>query len=105
MPSGKFWSGTLPANADQDTGATPDGKVRTVNVTVVNAGAVDATLKVYIGTSAAPADSDRIEPDLIVPAGGLYKLSGEPVGAGERVVLRAGAASLHARVSGFEEIA
>ena len=105
MSSGKFWSGVLPANTDQDTGATPAGKVRSVSLSVVNAGATAAVLKVYIGTNAAPAAGDRVEPDISIPPNGIYKLTGEPVGPGERVVLRVDTASVSARVSGFEEIA
>lgn len=105
MSSGKFWSGALPAGADQDTGATQAGNVRTVNVLVVNPTASAATLKVYIGTNAAAAAGDRIEPDIQLPAGGLYKLTGEVVGAGERVILHANIAGLVGRVSGFEEVA
>lgn len=105
MSSGKFWAGVLPANADQDTGATPAGKTRTVTITAVNFGTSDAVLKVYISTDASPTDGDRIEPDINIPAGGMYKLSGEPVGPGERVVLRPSSANVTGRVSGFEEAA
>jgi len=105
MSSGKFWSGVLPANNDQDTGATPAGKVRSVNIVAVNTGALAVTLKVYIGTNAAPAVADRIEPDISLPAGGIYRLTGEPVGAGERVILNTSGANVTARVSGFEEVA
>lgn len=104
MSSGKIWSGILPANANQDTGVTPAGKVRTVNITVVNLGSSSCTLKVYISTAVDPAAADRIEPDIVIPANGLYKLSGEPVGPGERVVLHP-SSSITARLSGFEEVA
>lgn len=105
MSSGKYWSGVLPANVSQDTGATPAGMVRTVNINLVNLGTGPATMKLYISTNAAPAAADRIEPDTLIPAGGLYKLSGEPVGPGERVVIQVDTAQVTARVSGFEEAA
>lgn len=105
MASGKLWADILPANADQDIGATPAGKVRTVSVTLVNKGAAAAIAKIYIATGTSPTDADRIEPDVTIPANGLYKLSGEIVGAGERVILHASAAGVTARVSGFEEVA
>lgn len=103
MSSGKFWAGVLPANTDQDTGVTPAGKVRTVTINLVNLGATPATMKVYIGPNAVPDAADRIEPDTVIPAGGLYKLTGEIVGPGERVILRVDAASVTGRISGFEE--
>lgn len=105
MASGKYWSGVLPANTPQDTGATPAGMVRTVNINLVNLGTGPAVVQVYIGTSTAPTAADRIEPDTVLPAGGLYKLTGEPVGPGERVVLQVNTTSVTARVSGFEEAA
>jgi hypothetical protein len=105
MASGKFWAGVLPANTDQDTGATPADKVRTVSLNLVNLGTTSTTLKIYIGLNAAPTEADRIEPDVVIPAGGLYKLSGEVVGAGERVILHVNTTTITARVSGFEETA
>jgi hypothetical protein len=105
MASGKFWAGTLTANTNQDTGAVPAGKVRTISVNMVNTGTASATAKVYVSTNATPADANRIEPDIIIPAGGIYKLTGEVVGAGERVVLFANVATITARISGFEETA
>lgn len=103
MASGKFWSGALPANTNQDTGAVAAGKVRTVSVNLVNAGNVLAAVKIYVSTSTSPADGDRIEPDVFIPAGGLYKLTGEIVGSGERVIVNANTATVTARVTGFEE--
>ena len=44
MASGKAWSGALPANINQDTGATPSGKVRTASINMVNYGATSAAL-------------------------------------------------------------
>lgn len=103
MSSGKFWAGALPANTPQDTGAVPSGKVRTTSVNLVNYGTALATVKLYISTSTTPTDADRIEPTLSIPAGGLYKLTGEVVGAGERIVITSSSALVNARVTGFEE--
>ena len=105
MASGKFWAGTLSENTNQDTGAVPTNLVRTVSINMVNTGSAVAMARVYVSTSASPTDADRIEPNISIPAGGLYKLTGEVVGAGERVVLFADAATVTARVSGFEETA
>ncbi|MDC8446077.1 MAG: hypothetical protein LV471_09165 [Nitrosomonas sp.] len=104
MSSGKYWAGVLPVNTDQDTGAVPAGKVRTVSVNLVNTNtSQSAIVKVYISTGTSPVDADRIEPDITIPASGLYKLTGEIVGAGERVILRSNISSVTARVTGFEE--
>jgi hypothetical protein len=105
MASGLVWSGNLPAASFQDTGAVAGGNVRTANINVVNYGTVDATLRVYISTSASPTDADRVEPDLVLKAGAIYKLTGEPMSAGERVVLFSSVANVAARVSCFEEVA
>ncbi|MBY0475370.1 MAG: hypothetical protein K2Q13_09985 [Nitrosomonas sp.] len=104
MASGKIWSGTLPNASNQDTGAAAAGKIRTASINVVNNGATDAHLKVYISTSASPTNADLIEADnMLIPAHGIYKVTGEIVGPGERIVLRADTANCIARVTAFEE--
>lgn len=103
MPSGKVWAGILPAGADQDTGATPAGMVRTVSINAVNTGAAAATLKAYVGLNAVSAAGDRIDRDIAIPANSVFKLTGEIVGAGERIILRTEAAGVVARVTCFEE--
>lgn len=105
MPSGKIWAGVLLPGVAQDTGVIGAGKIRTVNINIVNMGMLDITLRLYIGVNAAPSDADRIEPDVILKPGKLYKLTGEPMSAGERVVLFANNTGAVARVSGFEELA
>lgn len=104
MASGKIWAGTLPNGSNQDTGAVAAGKIRTASINVVNNGNVDTHLKVYISTSAAPTNADLIEADnMLVPAKGIYKITGEIVGPGERVILFVDTASCIARVTAFEE--
>ncbi|PSJ16430.1 hypothetical protein, partial [Nitrosomonas supralitoralis] len=102
----KVWSGTLPNGSNRDTGATPAGTVRTCSINVVNNGAVSSHLKVFISTSATPTTADLIEDEnMIIPAHGIYKLTGEIVGPGERIVLFADTATCIARVTAFEEVA
>ncbi|SFL02754.1 hypothetical protein SAMN05216302_10275 [Nitrosomonas aestuarii] len=103
MASGKFFAGTLPNGTPQDTGATPAGKVRTASVNLVNRGSSAASVDVYISTSGTPAEADRIEAVISIPSNGIYKLTGEVVGAGERIVLQSNNSNTIARVSGFEE--
>lgn len=105
MASGKFWAGILPANTNLDTSAVPTGKVQTVSVNIVNAGSVAATVKVYISTGTTPTNADLIEPNITIQADGIYKLTGEIVGAGEHVILWTDAATVTGRISGFEEAA
>lgn len=103
MSSGKFWSGILPANTDQDTGVTPAEKVRTVSINLVNLGATPTTVKVYVGLTAVPVAADRVEPDFVMAAGALYERTGRVVGPGERVVLHVDTADVTCRIDGFEE--
>lgn len=105
MSSGKFYSGILPVNTNVDTGAVPTDKVRTVSINLVNTGTAAATAKVYASTLTTPTDADRIEPNISIQAGGLYKLTGEVIGSGERVVINVDVATVTARLSGFEETA
>jgi hypothetical protein len=105
MASGKFWAGLLTANNSTDTGVVPAAKIRTVNINVANYGSVDVLIRVYIGMNAAPSDADRIEADITLKPGQLYKLTGEPMSTGERVILFSNNTGAVARVSGFEEAA
>lgn len=106
MASGKFWSGTLPANNDQDTGAVDAGKTRTVSINLVNRDAsAGAKVRIAIGTNAAPANGDYIEYDTPLPPNGVLERTGLVVGAGERVILRVDTANVTGRIHGFEEAA
>lgn len=106
MASGKFWSGTLPANNDQDTGAVEAGKTRSVGINLVNRDAsAAAKVRIAIGGAAAPENGDYIEYDTSLPPNGVLERSGLVVGAGERVILRADTANVTGRVHGFEEVA
>lgn len=106
MASGKFWSGTLTANTDQDTGAVGAGLTRTVSISLVNRDpSVAAKVRIAIGTAAAPANGDYIEYDASLPANGVLERTGLAVGAGERVILRADTGTVTGRVHGFEETA
>ena len=104
MPSGKAWSGALPANTNQDTGATPSQKVRTASINIVNYGLTSAALKVYISATTTPSDGDLIDKKPInLASGGMYLRTGEILGPGERIVLHSNTDSVAARVTYFEE--
>lgn len=103
MDSGDFWQGILVANQDNDTGQVPVGRVRSINLTIVNLGGQAAKVKLAVSTDVSTANQYRIEPDLNLPAGGLYRLTGEPIGAGKRIVLWASQPDVVVRLSGFEE--
>lgn len=106
MASGKFWSGMLPANTDQDTGTVGAGMTRTVSINLVNRDpSVAAKVRIAIGTAAAPANGDYIEYDVSLPPNGVLERTGQVIGAGERVILRANTASVAGRIHGFEEMA
>ncbi len=106
MASGKFWSGSLPVNNDQDTGAVAAGKTRTVSINLVNRDATAAAkVRIAIGTNAGATNGDYLEYDTALPPNGVLERSGLVVGAGERVILRADTLNVTARVHGFEEAA
>lgn len=103
MDSGDFWQGILVANQDNDTGQVPVGRVRSINLTITNLGVQAARVKLAVSADVSTANQYRIEPDLDLPAGGLYRLTGEVVGAGKRVVVWTSQPDVAARISGFEE--
>ncbi|SET44656.1 hypothetical protein SAMN05216326_12743 [Nitrosomonas marina] len=104
MASGKKWSGMLTSNVLEDTGAIPVGKVATASINMVNLDDDPVDVRIYISESATPSESDSIEPsNLQIPGNGIYKLTGEIVGAGERIVLKASTSNVAARVTVFEE--
>ncbi len=103
--SGKFGSANLIANTDADLYACPAATTATVNITLCNRNASDATsVRISIG-AAVPAAEDYIEYDVSVPANGVLVRTQEVVGAGEHIVVRSSLGSVSARVSGFEEAA
>jgi len=106
MASGKFWSGTLPANSDQDTGVVAVNNTRTVSICLVNRDAsIGAKVRIAIGVNTSASNGDYIEYDTSLPPNGILERTGLVIGPGERVILRSDTANVTGRIHGFEEVA
>lgn len=103
MPSGVVFQNILTIDTDNDTGATPTGKVRTSTIDACNDGSSDAVIKVYISTSASAARAKLVEPNYLMPANGGGYIRTFIAGPGERIIIRPNTADVIARISCFEE--
>jgi hypothetical protein len=104
MASEKLGAQTLTAATYTTVYTVPSGKVSSININVVNRGAVPARVDVALATSGTPTDADYIEFGATIPAnGGILERSALAVSAGERVVVRSTTDDCTVRVHGFEE--
>lgn len=105
MSGGKLGGGVSVSNTDVLLYEVPGSvEFATCDLSVVNASGADASLSVYITTSASPGVGDLIEKDTIVPMNGLYLRSCLCLSANERVMIRSDANDLVAQVRGIEKI-
>jgi len=105
MPSGKLGAADLAAAVDTLLCTASAAKVTTANICLCNRGEAATTVRVAIGTGAAPAVTDYIEYEASLPANGILERTGVVLTAGEKVWVRAAAVSVSARAHGFEEAA
>lgn len=105
MASGKLGSADLGAAADTLLYTAPAGVVTTTNINLCNRGAAATTVRIAIGTAAAPATTDYIEYETPLPASGVLERTGVVLSAGEKLWVRAAAVGVSARAHGFEEAA
>lgn len=104
MPSGVFFAGIALAGQLLDTGLVPAATVRTVTIRITTDD-VPVDLQLYAGPTVTADRARRLEPKkLTIKPNSLYLLSGEVIGAGERVVVQASAECV-VRITGFEEVA
>lgn len=103
--SGKLGSADLAAAVDTVLYTCPAGKTTTLNVNLVNRGTAMTTVRVAIGTAAAPVNADYIEYETAMAPSGVLERTAVVLSAGEKLFVRAAAATVSARAHGFEEIA
>ena len=105
MPSGKLGAADLAANAVTLLYTVPANTVATASVRLCNRGAAQVKLRVAVGSGAAPAATDYLEYDAIVPANGILEDTGIAMSAGEKLWVRSDTVNVSARAHGFEEAA
>lgn len=103
MPSGKFASATLPANADTVLHEVPANTINTVNIRLCNRTPNPIRAHIAIGTGATPTDADYIAYNATVPPNGILEETGIACSAGEKIWITPTTAGLTARIHGFEE--
>lgn len=103
MASGLLGKAALVAAANTSIYTVPAEKVATVNVNIVNTTVSSVSIRVSIG-AVAPATTDYIEYDAIIPANGVLERSGLVMTAAEILVVRASATGVTVRAYGFEEV-
>lgn len=102
MASGKLSAASLAAGVDTLIYSVPTGKTATLNINVVNRGS-STTVRIAIGTGAAPADTDYIEYGTALPPSGVIERTGLVCSAGEKIWCQSSAGNASVRVHGFED--
>lgn len=102
MPSGKVFHGLLTIDTDNDTTATPSGKIRTATLEACNDGDGSAVIRAYISTDATSSQAELVEPGYLIPSKGGY-IRTFILGPGERILINPSTANVVARLTCFEE--
>lgn len=105
MPSGRLGKAALAANNDNTLYTVPAGTVATATVSLCNRGPDNAQVRLAVTMTAAPANTDYLEYDASIPAGGVLERTGLVCTEGERIIVRSTTGNVTARVHGFEEAA
>jgi hypothetical protein len=101
MSTGLIGNADLLANTDTALGAAV-GENMIVNVMMVNRGGADVTARIAITSGGAPTAAEWIEYGATIPAnGGVMERTGLALSQGERVYVRASAATVSARAHGI----
>lgn len=101
--SGILGQEDLTAATDTTVYTVPVDTVTTLNISVCNRSASDATVRVAIAASGTPADEEYIEYDTVVTKGAPLERTAIVLDAGKRVVVRSDIAGVSVSVWGFEE--
>lgn len=106
--SGKLGNADLGAAANTTvytcgSGVGNTAVAATVTVSLCNRGAAPATVRIAVAAAAAPTAAEYIEYGVTLPAGGVLERTGIVLSAGERIVAYSDAATVSARVHGFEK--
>lgn len=83
----------------------PASKVATLNLAILNVGAVSASMRVALATSTSPSVSEYIEFNMVLAPGDVFERGGLVLDAGKKVVVWASHASpnMAILVTGYEE--
>ena len=103
MSSGKFGSADLSSNTDVLLYTAPESKVVTLSVRLCNRSTDAVRVRIAVGEGNAPANTDYIEHDTVLPPAGILENSGIVMSAKEKLWVRSSAAGVSARAHGFEE--
>jgi len=103
MASGKLGSADLASSTATLMYTVPAGKTATVSIRVANRNSTSVTVRTAVGSGASPANTDYLTYDASVPGNGILEDTGIVVSAGEKIWVYSSAASVSARVHGFEE--
>lgn len=103
MASGLVGQADLSAATNTTVYTVPASTVSTVNISVCNRSASDATIRIALAASGTPGDSEYIEYDALVTKGVPLERTGIVLSAAKRVVVYSDIAGVSVSVWGFEE--
>lgn len=103
MASGTLGQASLAATTNTTVYTVPAGKVATFNVSVVNRGATQTTIRLAIAATGTPSDAEWLEYDAPIISSGVVERTGLVASAGKNIVAYAGNGNLSVNVYGYEE--
>lgn len=104
MSSGRFGKADLAAAVDTNIYTAPAGKVATATVAFCNRTNAAVQVRLAVRNAAdALANTDYLEYDASVPAGGVLERTQIVLSPAEAITVRASAAGVSVRAHGFEE--
>lgn len=103
MPSGILGQSAPAATTYTTVYTVPATKLATVNINVVNRGAVSGTVRIAIAATSTPSNAEFIEYDTEILNNAVLERTGFVVNAGELIVVYASNANFSFTVYGYEE--
>jgi hypothetical protein len=106
MASGILGQAALSITTNTTVYTVPIATLSVVNINVVNRSTTNtADVRIALAETGAPADSEWIEYDVVVPPRGVLERTGIAINAGKRVVIYASTGNCSANVYGLEQAA
>jgi hypothetical protein len=102
MPTGRLGNADMSATTNTTVYTCPADTFTVATVSICNRNATAVTVRVAIAGAATPVNSEFIEFDSTIPAGGVLERTGLVLDAGRLIVVRTSAANVSVVVMGIE---
>jgi hypothetical protein len=103
MASGILGQQALSATTNTTVYTVPTSNYAIANISLVNRGTTEATVRVALAAGASPTNAEYIEFDAAIPPKGVLERTGISMQAAKRVVVYASNANVSVSVYGIEQ--